>query len=105
LQWSHLQSATKSSKNRSVQIPCFVYSARALARAFKTAYKGVRRYLNKPRSYKPRKPKTSSKRRSDLDYKKWERDMRKPPSSRVHLKRRRGFINVRYIKRVAWHSV
>jgi hypothetical protein len=31
-----------------------------------------------------------SKRRSDLDYKKWERDMRKPPSSRVHLKRRRG---------------
>jgi hypothetical protein len=24
------------------------------------------------------------------DYKKWERDMRKPPSSRVHLKRRRG---------------
>jgi hypothetical protein len=35
--------------------------------------------------------KTSSKRRSDLDYKKWERDMRKPPSSRVHLKRRRGY--------------
>jgi hypothetical protein len=41
-----------------------------------SAYKGVRRYFNKPRSYKPRKPKTSSKRRSDLDYKKWERDMR-----------------------------
>ena len=55
-----------------------------------SAYKGVRRYFNKPRSYKPRKAKTSSKRRSDLDYKKWERDMRKPPSSRVHLKRRRG---------------
>jgi hypothetical protein len=56
----------------------FSISLTCLGNAY-SAYKGVRRYLNKPRSYKPRKAKTSSKRRSDLDYKKWERDMRKSP--------------------------
>ena len=71
-------------------IPVASKAVRGLGSSAYSAYKGVRRYFNKPRSYKPRKPKTSSKRRSDLDYKKWERDMRKPPSSRVHLKRRRG---------------
>ena len=71
-------------------IPVASKAIRGLGSSAYSAYKGVRRYFNKPRSYKPRKAKTSSKRRSDLDYKKWERDMRKPPSSRVHLKRRRG---------------
>jgi hypothetical protein len=69
---------------------------RGLGSSAYSAYKGVRRYLSKPRSYKPRKPKTSSKRRSDLDYKKWERDMRKPLSSRVHLK----FYTQRALQRV-----
>jgi hypothetical protein len=73
-----------------MSITTVIYASKAvrgLGSSAYSAYKGVRRYFNKPRSYKPRKPKTSSKRRSDLDYKKWERDMRKPPSSRVHLKR------------------
>ena len=71
-------------------IPVASKAIRGLGSSAYSAYKGVRRYLNKPRSYKPRKPKTSSKRRSDLDYKKWGRDMRKSPSSRSYLKRRRG---------------
>ena len=71
-------------------IPVASKAIRGLGSSAYSAYKGVRRYLNKPRSYKPRKAKTSSKRRSDLDYKKWERDMRKSPSSRSYLKRRRG---------------
>jgi hypothetical protein len=83
-------------------IPVAAKALKGVGSSAYSAYKGVRRYFNKPRSYKPRKPKTSSKRRSDLDYKKWERDMRKPPSSRVHLKRRRGStpVIIRYLREI-----
>jgi hypothetical protein len=49
-------------------IPVASKAIRGLGSSAYSAYKGVRRYLNKPKSYKPRKRKTSSKRRSDLDY-------------------------------------
>jgi hypothetical protein len=44
-------------------IPVAAKALKGVGSSAYSAYKGVRRYFNKPRSYKPRKPKTSSKRR------------------------------------------